>query len=862
MSRPGLHHILTLALGSAAALVASAPACLAAPADARPWDLPAQSLGASLRAVSLASGRNILAPAALLGDRQARALKGRYTVEQAVRMLLAASGLRARADGSALIIEAVTGNPVTDTGTDRPQDDILVTGSRIRGAPIASPVIRISREDARSAGQATLGDIVRSIPQSFGGGQNPGIGFNVPAINGVDVGGGSSLNLRGLGSDATLTLLDGHRLSYGGSRQSVDVSTIPLDALDRIEIVPDGSSALYGSDAVGGVANIILRRDMSGVETRVRIGASTEGGDVQQQYDATGGARWASGGFIAAYQHADATAIDSRERAYAATRAPGLRLLPSARSDNALLSAHRSITGALDFSVDALFNRRRTVFVYPQNPAGDLSVSRSDQTTTATAFAVAPALSWSVGDGAHLGLSGSYAKDRVDYAIDYVAGGVSSLLGAGCYCNRTDAIELSGDSRLFRLPGGWAKVAIGAGYRDTFLRNDRGAGNQLNFERSQADSYGYGELNLPLVAPDNGVPGIARLNASAALRYESYDGIGGVATPKVGLVYAPNPALDLKASWGRSFRAPTLLQRYQPPSLTLLPASVLGGSGVPAAATVLYIQGGNAALKPERASSWTVSAALHPPGLADFSLELSYFSTRYTDRIVTPIGFITQSLSNPIYAAYVTRSPSAALLAATLGSGALFTNGTGVPYDPANVVAFVNNGNVNAGRQPIHGLDMLASWHGALGPHDSLSLSGDASYLVSHRQIAAGQPLLPLAGILFNPPHWHARGTAGWQHGGVAVTSVVNYLGPLSDARSTPALIVPGQASIDLTLRYRTPDHAAGMLRGLDLILSVQNLFDAAPPPIATGPVTDTPYDSTNYSAIGRFVSFTIAKTW
>jgi outer membrane receptor protein involved in Fe transport len=90
----------------------------------------------------------------------------------------------------------------------------------------------------------------------------------------------------------------------------------------------------------------------------------------------------------------------------------------------------------------------------------------------------------------------------------------------------------------------------------------------------------------------------------------------------------------------------------------------------------------------------------------------------------------------------------------------------------------------------------------------------------------------------------------------------MNYLGSLSDTRSTPALRIPSQTTFDLTLRYRTPDGGPTLLRGLDLSLSVQNLFDAAPPPIATSSVTDTPYDSTSYSAIGRFVSITVGKKW
>lgn len=855
-----ISELSALFLSGTAIVVASSTIACAQVVERQIYDMPAQPLSQSIKALAAATRRSILAPTSLLGEHQAPALRGRYSVDEALDVLLAGSGLRAKRSGSVIIIEA-DGRAASGATADA-QDEITVTGSRIRGAPVASPVIQVTRDDARNAGQASLGEIVRSIPQSFGGGQNPGIGFNVPSINGVDVGGGSSINLRGLGSDATLTLLNGHRVAYSGSRQSVDVSTIPLGALDRIEIVADGASALYGSDAVGGVANIILRRDMQGLETRARVGGSTEGGNFQQQYSATGGARWDSGGFIAAYDFNRATAIDARDRDYAAVRARGLRLLPSSRNHNALVSAHQNLTDTLEFTIDGLFNQRHTLLIYPQNDEGDLQASRSEQPIKATAFALAPALNLTLGEGTHIGLSGSYAKDRVEYRNDYFSPGLNMTLTAGCYCNRTGAIDLSGDSRLFRLPGGWAKAAIGIGYRNTFLRNDRGANYPLNFERSQANAFAYGELNLPLVSPTTGIAGVSRLNVSAALRYEHYDDFGSVGTPKLGLVYAPIAALDLKASWGRSFRAPTLLQRYQPPLATLYDAADLGGTGYPASATALYVQGGQAGLKPETASSWSVSAALHPASLPGFSLEFSYFSTRYTNRIVAPIGFTSQALSRTDYATQVTLSPSAALLAATLARAALFSNASSGSYDPANVVAYVDNSNVNAGSQPVHGLDAIASYRSELGPNDSLALTGNASYLVSRRQISSDQPDLPLAGTLYNPPHWRGRAGVSWRHGDVTLTGNANYLGELSDPRSTPAVRIPSQTTFDFTVRYRTPDDAVGLLRGVDLSLSALNLFDAAPPLIATSSVIDTPYDSTNYSAIGRFVSFTIGKKW
>ncbi|MCT2398656.1 TonB-dependent receptor [Novosphingobium mangrovi (ex Huang et al. 2023)] len=267
-------------LASTAAVALMAAASSAEAQDSRKLDiiLPAQPLGASLRTLAQQSGSTVLADDTVIADRQAPAIRGSYTLEQALTLLLAGSGLSFDRIGKSFVVRRAA-----STGDD---NAIVVTGSRIRGAPVASPVIRIGQQDMRDEGQTSLGDVVRSIPQAFGGGQNPGVGNNVPASSGINVGSASTINLRGLGSDATLTLIDGHRLAYNGSRQGIDVSAIPLSIVDRIEIVADGASALYGSDAVAGVANVILKRDYQGLETRADIGGATDGGDFSQRYGA------------------------------------------------------------------------------------------------------------------------------------------------------------------------------------------------------------------------------------------------------------------------------------------------------------------------------------------------------------------------------------------------------------------------------------------------------------------------------------------------------------------------------------------------------------------------------------------------
>ncbi|MFT3790865.1 MAG: TonB-dependent receptor [Rudaea sp.] len=129
-------------------------------------------------------------------------------------------------------------NPSTDAPESASQkktaqlEDVVVTGTHIRGVQPSSPVLMISQDDMRLAGDNNLGDVIRSLPQNFNGGQNPGvmIGASVGGIANQNITGASSLNLRGLGPDATLTLLNGVRLPYDAFSQATDVAVIPVFA--------------------------------------------------------------------------------------------------------------------------------------------------------------------------------------------------------------------------------------------------------------------------------------------------------------------------------------------------------------------------------------------------------------------------------------------------------------------------------------------------------------------------------------------------------------------------------------------------------------------------------------------------------
>jgi len=108
-------------------------------------------------------------------------------------------------------------------------EELMVTGTRIRGTSPASPLIEIGKKDIDDSGYSTVGDVIRSLPESFSGGINPGVvGAQGGTANSQNISEASTVNLRGLGPNSTLTLIDGHRLAYNGFASSVDISSIPI----------------------------------------------------------------------------------------------------------------------------------------------------------------------------------------------------------------------------------------------------------------------------------------------------------------------------------------------------------------------------------------------------------------------------------------------------------------------------------------------------------------------------------------------------------------------------------------------------------------------------------------------------------
>lgn len=310
-------------LGKTAALALAGTAMiLAAPAlaqgeAAQQFDLPSQELGASLRQVALQTGTPVIAPTELVSGSRAPALKGQYLPEEALETLLRGTGLHVVRVGETLVVRQGQDRATSDIAPEG-RDNIVVTGTQIRGrGPVGVPVITLDRTDIAEGGFATTQQIVQSIPQNFAGGANEGTTGLITAAGNGNTGRGAGVNLRGLGQMSTLVLINGDRPPLGGSGGTfADISIIPASVIQRIEIVPDGSSAIYGSDAVAGVVNVVTRDNFRGAETSFRFG--TADGD-SQEYQASQliGRRWSTGHAVIAYEFYKRDRLAAADRAYA-----------------------------------------------------------------------------------------------------------------------------------------------------------------------------------------------------------------------------------------------------------------------------------------------------------------------------------------------------------------------------------------------------------------------------------------------------------------------------------------------------------------------------------------------------------------
>ncbi len=443
--------------------------------------------------------------------------------------------------------------------------------------------------------------------------------------------------------------------------------------------------------------------------------------------------------------------------------------------------------------------------------------------------------------------------------LDFVTSGWETRRTVG----RLDTASVTADGALFRLPAGAVRLALGAQLREENLKTvglsaTSGVTPLANFSRhgDRTVSALFAEGRVPLFGPDNRRTGLERLDLSLAVRREHYRGGATSTVPKLGLVWSPIADWSLKATYGESFRAPSLGEITDAQRVT--PVNISAG----ASGTVLTLlrYGGNPDLKPETAKSWTTSVEWAPSAHPEVRMNATLWNTQFRGRIGQPaINNLSTVLTAPDLAPFrqfISPTTNPADLALVKELLATATASTAALYAPEAYKAIADARYVNTGDFKVRGLDVTGTY-GMSVRGDPLVITGNLSWLMSYeRRITASAQGVELAGMAEYPADLRGRLTATWTHGPYSATGALNHVGDLH----TPAGVrIPAQTTADLQLQY-APKAVRGPLKGLSLAVSVQNLFDRDPPfydsPAGVG------YDPANFDPSGRLVALQLTKAW
>ena len=1018
-------HRRLLAASILTALSTAALPGQAAPGPTVAVDIPAGSLGSALQTLASQAHVQLLFTTASVAGRISAGLHGRYTADEALRRLLSGSGVDfehtapavivlkphgggppAATDGASDAAQIAPGAPIlrpegalgSNAGAPDqnppqmiapPVDEVVVTGTHIRGVKdVASPTVEITADDLRRHGDATVADALGRLPQNFSGEATP-----VSSILGSDraetnASLAQGVNLRGLGASSTLVLVNGRRLAGSGLLGDfADVSAIPTAAVDHVEVLLDGASAIYGSDAVGGVVNIIMKHDFDGAETSLRYGADAGGVGASVQFGQTFGITWEGGHLLAAYEYQHDDALPASARRYTANAdltalggtnhdiiygSPG-NILTLNAAGTAYVSAY-AIPGGSDAGLTAadfvartsnLFNFNVGTDITPaQDRNGfylDLSQALDPKTTfdvqsrynlrVFQAASAAPETILSVtnanpnfvsitGETSDLigysteGAGGPARQTGTDKNFDFSLGvtrdlsrtwrleayagyaeevgrtfyshllntdhlnealgntpsdpasGFSTALdgffnpygdgrsnskaitdfvtdGYSGYVNTSQiaTLNVQADGVILALPGGDLKGALGVQYRHERFDPDSFAvesdtpfyqGGQA-FNRDVASAFG--ELNVPLVGKANAMPGIERLELSLAGRVEHYDDVGSTANPKIGLVWKPVQDLAVHATYGTSFRAPALSEVGSPESL--FPSIISSGSSQ---TLVLVESGGNPALKPQTATTWTAGVDYKPSWFKGLHLSATWFQIDFTNQIAQPgISNLNTVLSDPAFASLVTRIDNTnptdeAKVQALLAK----TDPSLLSAFPVSAYAAIVDGRyVNAASLEVAGVDISADYTFTLGPNRFVvAAAGTYLYDYVQRQTPTSPPeqLISTAGY---PVDFRGRLTLDWTQGSYAATATLNYANSYRDPIENRP--IGSWTTFDLSVSWKSPA-STGPTRGLVLTAAAQNLFDQDPPFYDS--YLGFGFDPANANPLGRVLSLRIDKRW
>ena len=446
--------------------------------------------------------------------------------------------------------------------------------------------------------------------------------------------------------------------------------------------------------------------------------------------------------------------------------------------------------------------------------------------------------------------------------LDFVQGAVDTSFLGELWTARVQA-----DGEVVQLPGGAVRLAIGAEYREeSFDRRSIGdVTTPVPTELTANTSSGrrdvvavFGELLVPVVGSNNAMPGVDRFEVTVSGRFEDYSDFGSSANPKVGAVWSPFSGFTLRGTYGTSFKAPKITDADEKGQIFVgfpFVPDPLSPSGFSSA---LFLTGSNPDLASEESTAWTVGAQINPPALDRLRIDFTYFDIDFENRLAqppNPFGFL---FDPDTFGAFFERDPGEAVVQAFYDSPFFL----GAPPVPASDVDVILDGRVtNFAETHVNGFDFALAYGTDTG-FGAFDFGLNANYIMNfNNAFIPGQALQDQVDTVNNPVDFRLRGSLSWNRGVLGATVFVNYTDSFEDNLSTPERAVDSWTTVDLRLQYDiSDDNAFSWLDDTVFSISVQNLFDENPP-FVNNPA-GIAYDPNNASALGRFLSFQVTKTW
>ncbi|MFC6199399.1 TonB-dependent receptor domain-containing protein [Ponticaulis profundi] len=755
------------------------------------------------------------------------------------------------------------------------QDVIVVTGTNIRGiAPDSSPVQVFSREDLQESGVSTIQDFLKTMPQNFGGGSNAEVvgglpnDFSASYNSGRSGTYGSSANLRGLGAGSTLVLLNNHRVApSSGLGDFVDISLFPASAIERMEVLTDGASSIYGGDAVAGVMNFILREDYDGAEAMVRYGSVTNGDLDEYRASMTYGKAWDGGNALVAYEYFNRGNLSAGDRSFSSEAILPNDLFPSSERNSVVAAFSQDILSNLRFKSDFLYGNRTG----RRDWSGATYYIRIlPDTTTVSSSA---ALEWNISENWTADFIGAYSKTDGDVNTE-----VDSSW-------RTDieselwTLDAKASGILGTLWGVEVHGAFGGQYREESFSNVRVDIDTVQREADRNVSAVFGELYIPLISEEDGVAGAHRLDLSLSGRYEDYSDFGSQTTPKLGVLWSPVESLRLRASFGKSFNPPPLgrVGALDYTAFVAGTADINNVFGLAAAdpsiadVTAIYVSGTARNLQAEESETFTAGFDFDKEfGAHRISLEATYLDIDFENRLGnTPVPNNRSVFDAPNIAwgddtafppGTVVYMPSLDTINDLLNSvQEIQLRGDVDPLD-AQIISTVQL-TKNLTRTLVQGFDFSTDY-GVDTDYGEFSLGVSGSYILEYEhQATPSTPAVSRIDTLYNPTHLRLRGRTGFAKGGLTTNLFVNYTNSYRFDDLPGSQKVDSFTTYDLSISYDLGNQFAGGNLGEPRVrFSVQNMFDTDPPATTNAPTFSVyGYDPTNASPLGRFVSIELS---